>query len=177
VTIAPGPGLILKVVRRVLKVVPATDNNHSSDSPAVGATVSNPRLNAASNRGQQALRRQRRGLNMKSPVIKRSILLAGHKTSVSLEEAFWQGLKEIANRRNMSVSALIGTIDNRRAEGNLSSCIRLFVLDHFRTLATAQPSETLARPDGRTTYAEGTLAGETFRAATGIMQPAFRRSA
>ena len=114
---------------------------------------------------------------MKSPVIKRSILLAGHKTSVSLEEAFWQGLKEIANRRNMSVSALIGTIDNRRAEGNLSSCIRLFVLDHFRSLASAQPAETQVRQDGRTTYAEATLAGETFRAATGIMQPAFRRSA
>ena len=86
---------------------------------------------------------------MKSPVIKRSILLGGHKTSVSLEEAFWQGLKEIANRRDMSVSALIGTIDNRRAEGNLSSCIRLFVLDHFRTLASAQPTDPgpTGRPD------------------------------
>ena len=118
-----------------------------------------------------------KGIDMKSPVIKRSILLAGHKTSVSLEEAFWQGLKEIANRRNMSVSALIGTIDNRRAEGNLSSCIRLFVLDHFRSLASVQPAETQARQDGRTTYAEGTLADETFHAATGIMQSAFRRSA
>jgi predicted DNA-binding ribbon-helix-helix protein len=115
-------------------------------------------------------------MTMKSPVVKRSILLAGHKTSVSLEEAFWQGLKEIAGRRNMSVSALIGMIDGRRAEGNLSSGIRLFVLDYFRTLANAPAMETLPRTDGRVAYAEGGVAGETYRAGA-VMPPAFRRSA
>ena len=109
---------------------------------------------------------------MKSPVIKRSILLAGHKTSVSLEEAFWQGLKEIASRRNMSVSALIGVIDNRRSEGNLSSGIRLFVLDYFRSLANPQSTEAVTRP----AYAEAGMAGEAFRAAA-VMPPAFRRTA
>jgi predicted DNA-binding ribbon-helix-helix protein len=65
-------------------------------------------------------------------------MLAGHKTSVSLEDAFWQGLKEIASRRKMSGSALIGQVDAQRGDGNLSSAIRLFVLDYFRTLAEPQ---------------------------------------
>src|SRR5262249_58502094 len=72
---------------------------------------------------------------MTSPVIKRSIMLAGHKTSVSLEDAFWQGLKEIAHGRDMSGSALIAAIDAQRGDGNLSSAIRLFVLDHYRSRA------------------------------------------
>ena len=69
---------------------------------------------------------------MKSPVIKRSIVIAGHKTSVSLEDAFWKGLKEIAGDRSMTLSDLVATIDTDRRQGNLSSAIRLFVLDHFR---------------------------------------------
>jgi len=70
---------------------------------------------------------------MKSPVIKRSVVVAGHKTSVSLENAFWQGLKEIAQGREATVSALVANIDTQRNEGNLSSAIRLFVFDHYRT--------------------------------------------
>ena len=69
---------------------------------------------------------------MKSVVIKRSVALAGHKTSVSLEDAFWKGLKEIARRRDMTLSDLIASIDNDRQYGNLSSAIRLFVLDFYR---------------------------------------------
>src|SRR3974390_469871 len=67
---------------------------------------------------------------MKSPVIKRSIVIAGHKTSVSLEDAFWRGLKEIANSRHMTLSDLVGGIDTERKHGNLSSAIRLFVQNH-----------------------------------------------
>jgi predicted DNA-binding ribbon-helix-helix protein len=70
---------------------------------------------------------------MKSPVVKRSIVIAGHKTSVSLEDAFWKALKEIARLRRVTLSELIGSIDSDRMQGNLSSAIRLFVLDHFRT--------------------------------------------
>ncbi|MGA7804618.1 ribbon-helix-helix domain-containing protein [Bradyrhizobium sp.] len=70
---------------------------------------------------------------MKSPVVKRSIVVAGHKTSVSLEEAFWNGMKEISGLRNMTLSELVGGIDSSRQQGNLSSAIRLFVLDHFKT--------------------------------------------
>jgi predicted DNA-binding ribbon-helix-helix protein len=69
---------------------------------------------------------------MKSPVVKRSIVIAGHKTSVSLEDAFWRGLKEIANGRDMTLSDLVAAIDSERQHGNLSSAIRLFVLDFYR---------------------------------------------
>jgi predicted DNA-binding ribbon-helix-helix protein len=72
---------------------------------------------------------------MKSQVVKRSIVIAGHKTSVSLEDAFWKGLKEIAATRNIPLSDLVSTIDNERQHGNLSSAIRLFVLDHYRSQA------------------------------------------
>ena len=71
---------------------------------------------------------------MKSPVVKRSIVIAGHKTSVSLEDAFWKGLKDIANGRELTLSDLVASIDTDRHHGNLSSAIRLFVLDHYRTL-------------------------------------------
>ena len=70
---------------------------------------------------------------MKSPVVKRSIVIAGHKTSVSLEDAFWKGLKDIAGGRDMTLSELVAAIDSERRHGNLSSAIRLFVLDHYRT--------------------------------------------
>jgi predicted DNA-binding ribbon-helix-helix protein len=69
---------------------------------------------------------------MKSLVAKRSIVAAGHKTSVSLEDAFWEGLKEIARGRNINLSELVGAIDSERQHGNLSSAIRLFVLDFYR---------------------------------------------
>jgi predicted DNA-binding ribbon-helix-helix protein len=70
---------------------------------------------------------------MKSPVVKRSIVIAGHKTSVSLEDAFWKGLKDIAIVRNITLSDLVASIDSgRAARGNLSSAIRLFVLEHYR---------------------------------------------
>jgi predicted DNA-binding ribbon-helix-helix protein len=72
---------------------------------------------------------------MKSPVVKRSIVIAGHKTSVSLEDAFWKGLKDIAGSRDMTLSDLVATIDTDRRHGNLSSAIRLFVLDHYQSQA------------------------------------------
>jgi len=77
---------------------------------------------------------------MKSPVVKRSIVIAGHKTSVSLEDAFWKGLKEIADAREMTLSELVASIDTDRKHGNLSSAIRLFVLDHFRSQLTQKES-------------------------------------
>jgi predicted DNA-binding ribbon-helix-helix protein len=74
---------------------------------------------------------------MESPVIKRSIVIAGHKTSVSLEDAFWSGLKEIASDRHLTLSALVAGIESGRGSGNLSSAIRLFVLDHYRAQIAA----------------------------------------
>jgi len=69
---------------------------------------------------------------MKSAIVKHSIIIKGHKTSVSLEDAFWNGLKEIATGRRTTLSDLIASIDSGRQHGNLSSAIRLFVLDYYR---------------------------------------------
>ena len=69
---------------------------------------------------------------MKSLVAKRSIVIAGHKTSVSLEEPFWLGLKNIAHGEETTLSHLVGTIDVSRKQGNLSSALRLFLLERFR---------------------------------------------
>jgi predicted DNA-binding ribbon-helix-helix protein len=66
---------------------------------------------------------------MKSSIVKRSVVIEGHKTSVSLEDQFWSALKEIAHARQMTLSKLISKIDEA---GNLSSAIRLFVLDQVR---------------------------------------------
>ncbi len=66
---------------------------------------------------------------------KRSLTIAGHRTSVSLEEPFWDGLKEIAATRGLTVAALIATIDSGRESVNLSSALRLHVLAHYKALA------------------------------------------
>jgi predicted DNA-binding ribbon-helix-helix protein len=71
-------------------------------------------------------------VTFKSAVIKRSIVVTGHKTSVSLEDAFWKGLKEIAGGHHLTLSDLIAKIDLCRQHSNLSSAIRLFVLDFYR---------------------------------------------
>jgi predicted DNA-binding ribbon-helix-helix protein len=69
---------------------------------------------------------------MKSLIVKRSVVLGGHKTSVSLEDAFWKSLKGIATSGKMTVSELLTAIDSGRHHGNLSSAIRLFVLNYYR---------------------------------------------
>ena len=86
---------------------------------------------------------------MKSPVIKRSIVIAGHKTSVSLEDAFWQGLKEIAVGRRLTLSDLVGSIDAERAHGNVSSAIRLFVLTHYQARSNGHAESAQGRRDMR----------------------------
>ena len=65
------------------------------------------------------------------PLVKRSVRIAGHPTSISLEAPFWDALREIAAHRRLSVNALVAAIDAERA-GNLSSAIRLFVLESCR---------------------------------------------
>ena len=79
---------------------------------------------------------------MKSSVGKRSVVVAGHKTSVSLEEAFWNGLKEISKLRDMTLSELIDEINGNRPQGNLSSAIRLFVLDYFKSRVADTASDS-----------------------------------
>lgn len=73
---------------------------------------------------------------MSSTVVKRSIVIAGHRTSISLEDTFWKALKDIAKTRGETLSEIVAAIDDKRQDGNLggnlSSAIRVFVLDHYR---------------------------------------------
>jgi predicted DNA-binding ribbon-helix-helix protein len=71
----------------------------------------------------------------KSLIVKRSIRVAGRRTGVSVEDAFWNRFKEIAADRNMTLSDLVTTINSKRKHNNLSSSVRLFVLDHYRRQA------------------------------------------
>jgi predicted DNA-binding ribbon-helix-helix protein len=76
---------------------------------------------------------------MKSSVVMRPVRIAGHKTSVSLEDAFWTALKAIAAAGNTTVSDLVGAIDvGRQQQANLSSAIRLFILDFYKASLAAE---------------------------------------
>jgi predicted DNA-binding ribbon-helix-helix protein len=89
---------------------------------------------------------------MKSAVIKRSIVLDGHKTSVSLENEFWDGLREIVSRENTTLSTLVGQIDQERDSCNLSSAIRVHVFNYFRARVGNQaPGQGQKSPDGHAT--------------------------
>ena len=80
---------------------------------------------------------------MKSRIVKRSVVLAGHETSVSLEEEFWTTLKEIAGDRHVTLSELVSGINKQRQHGNLSSALRLFVLDYYRGKAAEKPGDEM----------------------------------
>ena len=87
---------------------------------------------------------------MKSLVVKRSIVIAGHRTSVSLEDAFWNGLKESAGARRMTLPKLVTSISAERRRGsNLSSAIRLFVLESCRRgeLLDRAPPDASPQPE------------------------------
>jgi predicted DNA-binding ribbon-helix-helix protein len=83
---------------------------------------------------------QQRGAKRRLPslVIRRTVKISGSSTSVTIEDPFWGALKEIAAARNVGVYEMISTIDRDRQHGNLSSTLRLFVLDYYRALAGAK---------------------------------------
>jgi predicted DNA-binding ribbon-helix-helix protein len=70
---------------------------------------------------------------MKSAITKRSVVIGGHKTSVSLEDPFWSAVREIADAQRMTVASLLRQIDLDRRNSNLSSAIRVYVLESLRT--------------------------------------------
>ena len=113
-------------------------NNHSRMLDRWAANASRSESARHSGRGYAVETRTIGGVFMKSAVVKRSVVLAGHKTSVSLEDAFWNGLKGIARERQMTLSQLVAEIDAQRQLGNLSSALRLFVLDFYRTQLSHQ---------------------------------------
>jgi predicted DNA-binding ribbon-helix-helix protein len=106
---------------------------------------------------------------MKSSVVKRSIVLHGHKTSVSLEDAFWTALKTIAGGLNMTLSELIETVDSRREHANLSSAIRLFILDFYR-------DQFMTRMGAENPLPSTTLAPDQMGAASDPKMRSFERS-
>lgn len=75
---------------------------------------------------------------MKSPIIKRSVVIRGHKTSVSLEQPFWDAFRDLAEGDHVSTSALLRKIDAERTHANLSSAIRVFVLRRMREMVDAR---------------------------------------
>jgi predicted DNA-binding ribbon-helix-helix protein len=81
---------------------------------------------------------------MKSSIVKRSIVIDGHKTSVSLEDAFWTVLKDVAHAECVTVSKVVADIDKRRKLGNLSSALRLFVLERTRAGGLPAPLRAFA---------------------------------
>ena len=92
-----------------------------------------------------------------SSVIKRSVIRNGHKSSISLEDQFWEALREIAEQKDIAISTLVAAIDRSRTTSNLSSAIRVYVLDHFRrkddprdqSRPKAEPAGTTAKPQNR----------------------------
>ncbi len=78
----------------------------------------------------------------KSAVAKRSVVIGGHKTSVSLEEPFWNEVRSIAEASHLSVSNLLQKIDGERQNANLSSAIRVYVLQHVREQANNAVSQS-----------------------------------
>jgi predicted DNA-binding ribbon-helix-helix protein len=89
-----------------------------------------------------------------SRVTKRSAVVRGHKTSLSLEQPFWNEALAIAGRSKITISALVQSIDDRRQHHNLSSAVRCFVLEHvLKRLAEAEDEETLVENNGIATPA------------------------
>ena len=82
---------------------------------------------------------------MKSAVVKRSVVVSGHKTSISLEDAFWDQLREIARAQRLTLSKLVAEIDDGRQHGNLSSAIRLFVLEYVQANHERESARPVAR--------------------------------
>lgn len=75
-----------------------------------------------------------RGGLTQSAVLKRSIVLKGHKTSVTLEEPFWIGLREIAREKGFTMGGLVAQIDAERTGSNLSSALRVYVLEYYKAI-------------------------------------------
>ncbi len=97
---------------------------------------------------------------MKSSIIKRSVVIHGHKTSVSLEQPFWDAFRGLAEGERMSTSALLRKVDAERDHSNLSSAIRVFVLRRMREMidaSTPRQDGERARPEQWAPSQLGTL--------------------
>jgi predicted DNA-binding ribbon-helix-helix protein len=93
---------------------------------------------------------------LRSRVLKRSIVVGRHRTSISLEDVFWNELREIAHRRGVHLSELVGHIDGERRHCNLSSAIRMFVFEQARGRAESERN-TKSEPDPMVRDGAGTI--------------------
>jgi predicted DNA-binding ribbon-helix-helix protein len=98
--------------------------------------------------------------------VKRSFTLAGHRTSVSLETAFWEALREAAAAEQLTLAALVGRIDAERGAAGLSGAIRVWVLDYYRRAALRTPGTATGSPSPHPS-ASGRLPGGVAADAAG----------
>ena len=113
-----------------------TQANHTAATHTAHPATANPAVNPTVNPGTNP------GTSPSGSIVKRSVVIAGHQTSVSLEHAFWHALKQAAARRGMTINDLVTHIDEQRA-GNLSSAIRVFLLEEsLRGSTPAQGAAT-----------------------------------
>ncbi len=120
--------------------IPAPQHQTSpaaSAAPASDAVGQAARARAASNALAQASSSTDEAVDRLTPTrpVKRSFTISGHRTSISLENAFWEILRDIAARENRSLASLVGEIDKRRGSVGLSGAVRIWVLDYLRRLA------------------------------------------
>jgi predicted DNA-binding ribbon-helix-helix protein len=106
----------------------------------ITTTATAMQVNATAPRCSSRLTRFPPAFMQSSPVVSRSIVIAGRTTSVILEYEFWKGLKEIATQRFTNLTALISKIDSQREHDNLSSAIRIFVLNFYRSQVSNRES-------------------------------------
>lgn len=72
---------------------------------------------------------------MSARIVKRSLTIAGHRTSISLEEVFWVELKNLAAARGISIATLVATLDSERSDANLSSAIRVYLFENLKAVS------------------------------------------
>ena len=119
---------MLGVTKERIRLCWGSQKNAFSDRWGIYLQQNTPRIGVIRAAGRGLL-----GALMKSSVVKRSIVIDGHKTSVSLEDPFWNDLKNIARTRSLTLSELVAKINASRDHSNLSSAIRLYVLNSFRS--------------------------------------------
>ncbi|MCC5979041.1 MAG: ribbon-helix-helix domain-containing protein [Salinarimonas sp.] len=90
---------------------------------------------------RSVIRLERGAIGPSRGVVKRSIAIAGHRTSISLEEPFWEELRRIARERGIAVQRLVAEIDEGRSGENLSSALRVFVLEDLRAGQVARADQ------------------------------------
>ena len=102
---------------------------------------------AGSDKGDREMKfDRRRKRTLKSLALKKSVSINGHSTSVNIEGAFWNAFEEIAVGRNISANALVSKIDSERQVANLSSAIRVYVVEHYRLAANANARKRSTPP-------------------------------